>query len=494
MPPVGPRDSLPPERGSVPTLRGDATEPLSSGRKLDSVRAARSAGEAFKLVVLGGPSEGLERALNGTLTVGADPACDLCLRDRGVSRHHAEFRLREGRIWVRDLGSRNGTRLDGVRVTEAELQLGSVVLLGETPLGLYPRWHVREVDPSSDHHFGELYGTSLALREVFAILGRVAASSATVLVEGESGTGKELVARSLHQASPRAKQPYVVFDCTTVTRELAESELFGHARGAFSGAIADREGAFRQADGGTIFLDEIGELPLELQPKLLRALESGEIRRVGETQQRKVDVRVVAATHRDLHAEARRGRFRSDLLYRLSVVRVQLPPLRARPEDIAIMAERLLAGQLAPGSSVSGRNLERLMCYSWPGNVRELRNVLTRAVALAPRSDGLVQFDDLVINLASDAASPTTLGYCFPGVDAPLPYKEAKQRLLAQFDDEYVQALLRRHSDNITQAAQAAELSRKHLYALLRKLGEDTPRPESEAAADEGSADERSED
>jgi DNA-binding NtrC family response regulator len=151
----------------------------------------------------------------------------------------------------------------------------------------------------------------------------------------------------------------------------------------------------------------------------------------------------------------------------------------------------LLAGQLAPGSSVAGRNLERLMCYSWPGNVRELRNVLTRAVALAPRRDGLVQFDDLVINLASDAASPTTLGYCFPGVDAPLPYKEAKQRLLAQFDDEYVQALLRRHSDNITQAAQAAELSRKHLYALLRKLGADTPRPEAEA--DEAPADERSE-
>jgi transcriptional regulator with GAF, ATPase, and Fis domain len=402
--------------------------------------------------------------------VGADPRSDLCLPDRGVSRNHAEFRLQRGRAWVRDLGSRNGTRLDGARVTEAELQLGAVILLGETPLALYPRWRVREVDPSTESHFGDLYGNSPALREVFGILKRVSACDATVLIEGETGTGKELVARSLHQASGRAAHPYVVFDCTTVTKELAESELFGHVRGAFSGAVSDREGAFRQADGGSIFLDEIGELPLDLQPKLLRVLESGEVRRVGDTQYRKVDVRAMAATHRDLHAEARRGRFRSDLLYRLSVVRVQLPPLRARPEDIAIMVERLIGSQLAPGSSVSGRNLERLTSYSWPGNVRELRNVLTRALALAPRGDGPLLFDDLVLNLASDAASPTTLGYCFPGVDAPLPYKEAKQRLLTQFDDEYVQALMRRHSGNISQAAQAAELSRKHVYCLLRKV------------------------
>jgi len=288
-------------------------------------------------------------------------------------------------------------------------------------------------------------------------------------VVGESGTGKELVARSLHEASPRASQPYVVFDCTTVSKELAESELFGHVKGAFSGAIADRDGAFRQANGGTIFLDELGELPLDLQPKLLRVLESGEVRRVGDSQRRTVDVRVVAATHRDLHAEARRGRFRSDLLYRLSVVCVQLPPLRARPEDIALITELLLQGQLAPGSRVEGPNLERLMSYSFPGNVRELRNVLTRALALAPRSEGHVRFDELVINLASDSSSPSSLGYHFPGVDVHLPYKEAKQRLIAQFDDEYVQALMRRNGGNISRAAKAADLSRKHVYALLRR-------------------------
>jgi len=433
----------------------------------------RQSSDAVKVVVLGGASEGLERALTQRLSVGADPRCDLQLVDRGISRKHAEFLLRDGRVWVRDLGSRNGTFLHGVRVTEAELQLGSVVQIGETALGVYPRWHIREVDPSEHQRFGLVCGRSLSMRNMFAILERVAPSNATVLVEGESGTGKELVARSLHEASPRARQPYVVFDCTTVTKELAESELFGHVRGAFSGAVADRDGAFRQADGGTIFLDELGELPLDLQPKLLRVLESGEVRRVGDSQRRKVDVRVVAATNRDLQAEARRGRFRSDLLYRLSVVCVQVPPLRARPEDIALLTERLLDGHLAPGSRVEGQNLERLMGYSFPGNVRELRNVLTRALALAPRRDGYVRFDELVLNLASDASSPSSLGYHFPGVDVHLPYKDAKQRLVAQFDDEYVQALMRRNAGNISRAAKAANLSRKHVYALLRRTEAD---------------------
>jgi two-component system, NtrC family, nitrogen regulation response regulator GlnG len=449
------------EGSLLPELRGDATEPLMHRRLTP---------DAVKLVVLSGASEGLERGLSATMTLGADPRCDLNLRDRGISRNHAEFRLHEGRVWVRDLGSRNGTLLNGVRVNEAELSLGSVVQLGEIAVGLYPRWHIREVDPSVATRFGHLYGTSLPMRNVFAILERVASSHATVLVEGESGTGKELVARSLHEASSRARKPYVIFDCTTVTKELAESELFGHVKGAFSGAVSDRDGAFQQADGGTIFLDELGELPLDLQPKLLRVLESGETRRVGDSQRRRVDVRVLAATNRDLHAEARRGRFRSDLLYRLSVVRLQLPPLRSRPEDIAVIAERLLEGQLAPGSRVEGANLERLMSYSFPGNVRELRNVLTRALALTPRRDGLVAFDELVLNLASDSSSPTSLGYGFPGVDAHLPYKEAKQRLMAQFDDEYVQALMRRNGGNVTQAAKAADLSRKHVYALLRRV------------------------
>jgi DNA-binding NtrC family response regulator len=456
------------DSSQMPVTLGSLTRPTSEAT--EPLLRQRNTPDAVKLVVLGGKSEGLERGLSHHLTVGADARCDVSLRDRGISRNHAEFRIEEGRVWVRDLGSRNGTFLHGVRVTEAELQLGSVVELGETSVGVYPRWHIREVDPSEKHSFGHLHGASQSMRHVFAILERVASTNATVLVEGESGTGKELVARSLHEASDRARKPYVVFDCTTVTKELAESELFGHVKGAFSGAIADREGAFRQADGGTIFLDELGELPLDLQPKLLRVLESGEIRRVGDSQRRKVDVRVIAATNRDLHAEARRGRFRSDLLYRLSVVRLALPPLRARPEDIALLTERLLEGQLAPGSRIEGPNLLRLMSYSFPGNVRELRNVLTRALALAPRRGGHVTFDELVLNVMSDVSSPTSLGFGFPGVDAHLPYKDAKQRLMAQFDDEYVQALMRRNGGNVTRAAKAADLSRKHVYALLRRV------------------------
>jgi len=425
-----------------------------------------------KLVVLNGDSEGLARTLGSAVSVGADATSDLVLSDRGVSRRHARFEIRsDGRVWVRDLQSRNGTFIQGTRVNEAELSLGTVVQLGETQIGLFPRWHVREVEPSSAQRFGELHGKSLASREVFAVLERVSGSDVSLLIEGESGTGKELAARSVHQASLRAKHPYAVFDCTTVPKDLAESELFGHRRGAFSGAVADRIGAFQRADGGTIFLDEMGELPTDVQPKLLRALETGEVKAVGDGSYRKIHVRVIAATHRNLNAEVRRGRFRSDLLYRLAVVRVHLPPLRARPDDIPLLVERLLGDQLAEGDTIEGPNLHGLMSYSWPGNVRELRNVLARAVALSGNRPGSVRFAQLIFNLASDVDAPATLGYCFPGVATPLGYKEAKQQLLSQFEAEYIQALMRRHSGNVSQVATAAGLSRKHVYELLRRIG-----------------------
>jgi DNA-binding NtrC family response regulator len=442
----------------------DRTAPL--------VSAALSGPAPAKLVVLSGSAEGIERALDRPLTLGSDPDCDIRLLDRGVSRRHARFSLRDGRAWVLDLDSRNGTYVESARIKEAELPLGVVVRLGETPIGIYPRLHAREVEPSPHDHFGQLHGGSLAMREVFAVLERVAATDSTVLIEGESGTGKELAAQSVHRASARANGPYVVCDCTTISKELAESELFGHRRGAFSGAVADHVGAFQQADGGTIFLDELGELPADLQPKLLRVLESGEVRRVGDSKAQKVDVRVIAATNRSLKAEVRRGRFRSDLLYRLAVVCVRMPPLRARPEDIAGITEQLLRERLAPGDRVGGPNLQRLMSYAWPGNVRELRNCLNRAYALATRSAGTVRFQDLVLNLAADEEQPATLGYSFPGVDVPLPYKDAKQRLMAQFESAYVQGLMHRHGGNVTQAAKAAGISRKHLYELLTHLGD----------------------
>jgi DNA-binding NtrC family response regulator len=346
-----------------------------------------------------------------------------------------------------------------------------VLGVGKSQIAVFSRWFTREVSPSSRRTFGELLGESVAMREIFAILERVAPTDVTVLVEGESGTGKELIARSIHTASPRARGPYVVFDCGSVPADLAESELFGHKRGAFSGAVGDRQGAFQRASGGTLCLDELGELPLELQPKLLRVLETQEVRPVGEDAPRKVDVRVIASTNRDLHAEAQRGRFRRDLLYRLEVVRVRMPPLRSRPEDVPMLAQHLLREDLPEGDRVQGENLAKLTAYSWPGNVRELRNVLKRAVTLA-RAPGAapVPFERLVLNLGPASAMPVTLGGELPGIASPMPYKEAKALLIDNFDRAYVSTLLERHDGNVQRAAEAAGLSRKHLYDLIKKV------------------------
>jgi DNA-binding NtrC family response regulator len=390
-----------------------------------------------------------------------------------VSRKHAQVRAAEGQFIVKDLHSRNGTFLGGARVMEASIPLGAVLTIGNSAVAIQPRFHTREVAPSNERRFGELYGESLAMRELFAIMERVAPTDVTVLIEGESGTGKELAARAIHQGSERCGKPYVVFDCAAVPRELAESELFGHKKGAFSGAVDDRAGALHRADAGTICFDEIGELPIDLQPKLLRALETGEVRQVGDDEMRRVDVRVVAATNRDLGAEARRGTFRPDLLYRLEVVKLRMPPLRHRPEDIAGLVARLLDGKLADGDVIGGDNLRKLIGYSWQGNVRELRNVLDRAVALAPRP---TKFDSLVFNLGPTPTTPLTIGYSFPGVEGTVPYKEAKRQLLSSFDGAYVEALMDRHRGNVSEAATAAGLSRKALYDLLRRTTGDSPK------------------
>jgi DNA-binding NtrC family response regulator len=447
---------------------------------LNMSKALQAQGLPAKLVVVGGPNEGAEVTLSGLTVVGTDPECSLVLDDPTVSRKHVSISLAGSRIRVEDLGSRNGTFLGDARVVEAEVRLGSVLTLGKSAVAIQPRWHLREVPPSSSRNFGTLVGESLAMREVFAILERISPTQVTVLIEGESGTGKELVCRSIHKASLRSGGPYMVFDCGSVPRELAESELFGHKKGAFTGASDDREGIFQQANGGTICLDEIGELPIELQSRLLRVLETGEIRRVGDDRIRNIDVRVLAATNRDLHAEARADRFRSDLLYRLEVVRVRVPPLRQRPEDIPGLVKHFLGDSISDPEEVGSENLRKLVAYSWPGNVRELRNTISRAVALARRPAGKApKFSELVFNLGPEM--PThTIGSTYPGVVPPLPFKEAKSQLLAGFEHAYVEALLARHKGNISQAAEAAGLSRKHLYELIRRtVGEIEDKPES---------------
>jgi DNA-binding NtrC family response regulator len=440
------------------------------GTEVLSERDGRGVSVPVKLVVVVGPDEGKEVAVDRVTKIGSGKDCHFTLTDSSVSREHAIVSSLAGKIAIKDLGSTNGTFLGVTKITEAEVPLGALLKLGNTTLVVQPRLHVREVPPSTSREFGPLFGEAVAMREVFAVLSRVAQTDATVLIEGESGTGKELVARAVHEASARADRPYVVFDCASVPRELAESELFGHKRGAFSGAVDDRTGAFQNAHGGTICLDEIGELPLELQPKLLRVLETGQVRPVGSDDMRKVDVRVVAATNRELRAEAHRGTFRADLLYRLDVVKVRMPPLRHRPEDIAGLVARMLEGKIADDDQVAGDNLRKLMAYSWPGNVRELRNVLERAIALAARP---ARFDELVFNLGLTDNAPLTIGTTFPGVATPLPYKEAKAQLLASFDRAYTEALLERHGGNVSRAADAASLSRRALYDLMRRTGDE---------------------
>ena len=444
---------------------------------------------ALKVVVVAGPEEGREVPLDTAVAIGSDETCDLVLTDRSVSRRHVTLTVERGGVVVRDLGSRNGTFLASAKIKEAELPVGAVLTVGQSAITIQPRWYVRELPPSAQRSFGEVLGESLPMREIFAILERVAPTEVTVLVEGESGTGKELVARSIHAASPRAAKPYVVFDCGAVPGELAESELFGHKRGAFSGAVSDRVGAFARADGGTLCLDELGELPLDLQPKLLRVLESGEIKPVGSDAPRKVDVRLVASTNRDLHAEVRRGRFRADLMYRLEVVKLRIPPLRQRPEDLAVLVAKLLDGQIAKGDAISGENLRKLVGYGWPGNVRELRNTLARAVALASvPGKSPPRFADLVLNLGPASTSPSTIGAEYPGVSSPVAYKEAKEQVLHSFNRAFVAALLDRHKGNVRLAAEGAGLSRKHLYELIRRVDGEAAEKAARIGEDDGDA------
>jgi DNA-binding NtrC family response regulator len=447
------------------TVDADATAPAAGGPLPGSA-----------LVVVAGPDCGREVPLEGAIEVGCDRGSGLVMSDPSVSRRHLTVLGRGGRVRVVDRGSRNGTFVGEARVGEADLPLGAVIRIGNSALAIRPRWHVREVPPSTARRFGSLVGESLAMREAFAVLERVAPLDVTVLVDGESGTGKGLAARSLHDGSARHARPFVVFDCGATPPERAESELFGDGR-----AAADhRAGAFQRADGGTICLDEIGAMPVELQRRLLRAFETGEVGPVDGDAMHRVDVRVIASTNRDLHAEAQRGRFRRDLLHRLEAVRVRLPPLRQRPDDIPALVRHMLAGELGSGegdrehgtgagSDIEGDNLERLMAYSWPGNVRELRSVLARAVAQArpPR-----RFSDLVFHLGpTTPAAPSTLGASFPGVAAPLEYKQARAELLAGFERAYVEALMARAGGSVTRAATMSGLSRKHLQDLLRRAG-----------------------
>lgn len=417
--------------------------------------------------------------------IGAMEDNDLVVDDETVSRSHCKI-FREGdQFMIADLASTNGTFVNRVRVREAYLHENCTITLGNTDIKFQPIDEKLRIVPSDSDHFGEIVGRNRGMREIYAILEKIAPTDATVVIEGETGTGKEVVARTVHQQSRRRDGPFIVFDCGAVPENLIESELFGHEKGSFTGAIATRQGVFELAHGGTVFLDELGELALDLQPKLLRVLEQREVKRVGGLKPIKVDVRVIAATNRDLEQEVRAGRFREDLFYRLSVVRLELPALRDRIDDVELLARHFLAQASFNRDEFGGMKvtgfapavLERLKQYDWPGNVRELHNVVERAVSFA--EGDLIELDDLPDHIAHPRADFPPASETHPSIMLPelrpeylsATFKDAKEQWVSSFEADYIAALLKKNKGNISHAAREADIDRKYFRKLMRKYG-----------------------
>ena len=439
-----------------------------------TIRALIRTTQALRAVavrVIAGQDVGVSAELRPgqPVSVGKSPDNQLPLNDMTVSRYHVELTLRRGDIEVRDLDSMNGTYVGPVRVERVFVKPGATLTIGattvqltaETPAGSSP-----PPLPEEQTDAPGLIARSPAMRKVAQAIARLARSNVTVLLHGETGTGKEVLARALHELSDRRERPFEVVDCGSMAPTLIASELFGHERGAFTGAQGERAGAFERAHGGTVFLDEIGELPLDLQPMLLGVLERRRFKRVGGSRERSVDVRVVAATHRDLRNSTNTGTFRADLYYRLAVARVVIPPLRERPEDIEPLVRRF-AEQLTgdPDASPFDREtLAALETHPWSGNVRELRNVVESAVAMG--------------QLVLEGSAPDVAAAFEPGgalattaLREALPYREARARAVAAFEKAYLSDLTERCGGNASEAARCARMDRPYLLSLLRKHG-----------------------
>jgi transcriptional regulator with GAF, ATPase, and Fis domain len=438
-------------RADDPTKRKGPTRIVSCAKTvitvLDGARAGKSIETAAKAI-----------------RVGTSTDNQLVIDDDTISRQHCEIVPTAHGILVRDTGSTNGTFFGNVRITEAIFLEPFSLRIGSTVLNVSPLAETVDLEQSTTDQFGDLLGRSACMRELFADLMRLSPSDATVLIEGETGTGKELVAESIHRASPRADEAYVVFDCSAVAPSLVESELFGHERGAFTGAVASREGVFEQANGGTILLDELGELPKDLQPKLLRVLEKREVRRVGSNKTIPVDVRVLAATHRNLAAEVERGSFRDDLFFRVSTTHVHVPPLRDRVDDLPILIAHFLARATPPRSleEIPEHVMEMFRAHRWPGNVRELQNAVQRLVLTPDRPLGHVAARGTKGEVAETAHR----------ADDPLkPLRIARRDASDAFEQSYLRQLLARTGGNIRRGAAIAEVSRQMIQRLMRRHG-----------------------
>ena len=425
--------------------------------------------------------------------IGAMEENDLVLEDETVSRNHCRIYQEENAYVVKDLGSTNGSFINKVRIKEAYLKSGCTLTLGKTNLRFHSFDEQVDIRPSNEERFGEIIGTNVRMRELFGILEKIAPTATTVVIEGETGTGKEVVARTIHQRSTRKDKPFVVFDCSAVPDNLIESELFGHEKGSFTGAIMARQGVFEMANTGTIFLDELGELNLELQPKLLRVLEAREVKRVGGHRAVNVDVRVIAATNRKLEEEVREGRFREDLYYRLSVVRVFLPPLRERNEDLTLLIDHFLEtgsfNRTSEGEQriegMSNDALDTLLTHEWPGNVRELLNVIERACSFA--EGNRIELQDLPSQMLDSghaqrltALKPRIMQDTDGDISALGTFKEAKEHWVSTFERDYIVRLLDQFNYNISHAARAADIDRKYFRKLMKKYTISAPSADSD--------------
>jgi DNA-binding NtrC family response regulator len=447
---------------------------VESIRTVSTGGAPHAPARSIKLSIHAGPNVGAEATVGlRAITIGRSQAADFRVSDPTVSTFHVEVASVEGGVRVRDLGSRNGTLYAGARLTEAVVPSGAVLELGASRVKVeLDAGFVAEAQKETS--FCELRGESVAMRELFSLLRRLSRTDLSLVIEGATGTGKDLVARALHEQGPRAARPFVVLDCTAIPATLAESTLFGHEKGAFTGATDARGGVFEAADGGTVFLDEIGELSAELQPKLLRVLEQRQVTRVGSTRPRPIDVRVIGATWRDVRAMINQGSFREDLYYRLAQARVVVPPLRDRPDDIPVLVRHFLS-QLPPGTraarAIGEEALAELCRRDYPGNVRELRSTVVRVAVTAEGE--LITPADLVFERMLSGERAKAEG------DAPLPdaepsfgrFKDEKRMVIDEFERGYLERLLLRSGGNVSRAASVAGLERHHLRDLFRKHG-----------------------
>ncbi len=420
----------------------------------------------FVLTVESGASRGATLEINGAspsrLYLGKSDACDLVIVDPEVSRRHCSVEIVGSALRVTDTGSTNGTWVGDVRIRDANIGSGAVLRLGAVLVSV--RHRPDGVNPPVPHadRFGRLLGQSRAMRRLYPLARRLAQSSVPVLIEGETGTGKEMLAESLHEEGPLAAKPFIVFDCTTVGASLVESELFGHARGAFTGADRDRRGVFEQADGGTLFIDEVGDLALPLQAKLLRVVERGEFRRVGGEQLQTVRARIVCATRRDLEREVQAGRFRDDLFHRLAVGRIELPPLRARSGDIPLLAKTFWA-QAGGAGEPSAELYARWAEEAWPGNVRELRNAVHRYLAVGE--------EEPQEGAPPPPARSSSKDFIDAVVEQGLTLAEARGRVVHELEQRFLERLLAEHQGNVSRAAAASGIARRHLQRLRAKSG-----------------------